>query len=434
MSLKSDKTISGNTAKEFLENLINFFHANTPELILLESASPGDIDYTGYPIYSAGVPAAVSRPLYVCGSTLNDFTSPVYFLGTSVDNVVLMITLMGKWLSFSMCHSLTAARGIGNIIDRAEPGDFSGTFTKICPLTNIVRGITDEGTEGTGFNGQGLQYYTYKVHLDHSTDIYRISLQYINSDYSTCYRFKPLLTSSSTPATYYDGEEQFAVIFTKTDKGVACALNLFENLNKDAATNNGQGSSFYPQGQLLYFSFNEPVEISERLYSKEDPWESTDYIADEDEFMPQWSEFYAWWPGDKWDPYQYYQRIGLKHFVPAFADTYGPERARDVYPNSGSAIKLLSPKIARHYDDASDDVDFRIMPSQFFLLPKMKKGEAFTRRIYVPCSQERGEIYLCYIPAAEESDMPKSGNIYEIGDKRFLCIYPGMCGLFARVG
>ena len=74
------------------------------------------------------------------------------------------------------------------------------------------------------------------------------------------------------------------------------------------------------------------------------------------------------------------------------------------------------------------------MPSQFFLLPKMKKGEAFTRQIYVPCSQERGEIYLCYIPAAEESDMPKSGNIYEIGGKRFLCIYPGMCGLFARVG
>ena len=30
MSLKSDKTISGNTAKEFLENLINFFHAWNP--------------------------------------------------------------------------------------------------------------------------------------------------------------------------------------------------------------------------------------------------------------------------------------------------------------------------------------------------------------------------------------------------------------------
>ena len=414
MSLKSDKTISGNTAKEFLENLINFFHANTPELTRLESVSPGDSEYTGYPIYSAGAP--VSGDQYICGSNLNDFNSPVYFFGTSVDNVVLMITLMGKWLSFSMCHSLTAARKIGDIIDRAK-------LTKICPLTNIVRGFT--------YN-QGLQYYTYKVHLDHSTDIYRISLQYINSDYSTCYRFKPLLTSSSTPATYYAGEEQFSVIFTRTDKGVACALNLFENLNNSI---NSYDSSYYPQGQLLYFSFNEPVEISERLYSKGDPWESTDYIADEDEFMPQWAEFLAWfWGSERLAPYQFYQRIGLKHFVPAFADTYGPERARSVYPNSDNAIKMLSPKIARHYDDASDDVDFRIMPSQFFLLPKMKKGEAFIRKIYVPCSQERGEIYLCYIPAAEESDMPKSGNIYEIGDKRFLCIYPGMCGLFARVG
>ena len=422
MSLKSDKTISGNTAKEFLENLINFFHANTPELILLESVSPGDIEYTGYPIYSAGVPASLSGYRYLNGSNLNDFKSPVYFFGTSVDNVVLMITLMGKWLSFSMCFSLTAARKIGNIIDSAN-------LTKICPLTNIVRGVTDKGDVS---RGEGLQYYTYKVHLDHSTDIYRISLQYINSDYSTCYRFRPLLTSSSTPATYYDGEEQFSVIFTKTDKGVACALNLFENLNKNATK--GSGSSFYPQGQLLYFSFNEPVEISERLYSKEDPWKSTDYIADEDKYMPQWAEFYAWFPSNNWDPYQFYQRIGLKHFVPAFADTYGPERARSVAPNSGNAIKLLSPKIARYYANASSDVNFRIMPSQFFLLPKMKKGEAFTRKIYVPCSQERGEIYLCYIPAAEESDMPKSGNIYEIGDKRFLCIYPGMCGLFARVG
>ena len=165
MSLKSDKTISGNTAKEFLEKLINFFHANTPELVRLESASPGDSDYTGYPIYSAGVPGAVAGPQYSCGSNLNDFKSPVYFFGTSVDNVVLMITLMGKWLSFSMCHSLTAARKIGDIIDKAN-------LTKICPLTNIVRGITDKGS---GFNGQGLQYYTYKVHLDHSTDIYRIS-------------------------------------------------------------------------------------------------------------------------------------------------------------------------------------------------------------------------------------------------------------------
>lgn len=429
MSLKSDKTISGNTSKEFLENLINFFHANTPELTLLESVSPGDSEYTGYPIYSAGVPSSVAGPQYVCGSTLNDFKSPVYFFGTSVDNVVLMITLMGKWLSFSMCFSLTAARKIGDIIDKAN-------FTKICPLTNIVRGSTDSNY----ISGQGLQYYTYKVHLDHSTDIYRISLQYINSDYSTCYKFKPLLTSSSTPATYYDGEEQFSVIFTKTDKGVACALNLFENLNKNAT--NGQGSSFYPQGQLLYFSFNEPVEISERLYSKRDPWESTDYIADEDIFMPQWAEFLAtFWRSERWAPYQFYQRIGLKHFVPAFADTFGPERARSVYPDniaaipgSDSAIKLLSPKIARYYANAANDIDFRIMPSQFFLLPKMKKGEAFTRQIYVPCSQERGEIYLCYIPAAEEGDMPKSGNIYEIGDKRFLCIYPGMCGLFARVG
>ena len=419
MSLKSDKTISGNTAKEFLENLINFFHANTPELIRLESASPGDSDYTGYPIYSAGAP--VSGAQYICESNLNDFNSPVYFFGTSVDNVVLMITLMGKWLSFSMCHSLTAARKIGDIIDKAK-------LTKICPLTNIVRGYTYNN------NDNGLRYYTYKVHLDHSTDIYRISLQYINSYYSTCYRFKPLLTSSSTPATYYDGEEQFSVIFTRTDKGVACALNLFENLNGS--------SSFYPQGQLLYFSFNEPVEISERLYSKGDPWDSTDYIADEDRFMPQWAEFLAtFWRGERWTPYQFYQRIGLKHFVPAFADTLGPERARSVYPDltdtilgSGSAIKLLSPKIARYYASAAGDVNFRIMPSQFFLLPKMKKGEAFTRQIYVPCSQERGEIYLCYIPAAEESDMPKSGNIYEIGDKRFLCIYPGMCGLFARVG
>lgn len=420
MSLKSDKTISGNTAKEFLENLINFFHANTPELTLLESVSPGDSEYTGYPIYSAGAPVSGSQ--YICGSKLNDFKSPVYFFGTSVDNVVLMITLMGKWLSFSMCHSLTVARNIGDIIDEAK-------LTKICPLTNIVRGSTESGyTEW-----QGLQYYTYKVHLDHSTDIYRISLQYINSDYSTCYRFKPLLTSSSTPATYYDGEEQFSVIFTRTDKGVACALNLFENLNKNAT--NGKGSSFYPQGQLLYFSFNEPVEISERLYSKIDPWESTDYIADEDQYMPQWAEFLAWFlPGaNQWSPYQFYQRIGLKHFVPAFADTFGPERARSVYPDSESTIKLLSPKIARCYANASYDVNFRIMPSQFFLLPKMKKGEAFTRQIYVPCSQERGEIYLCYIPAAEESDMPKSGNIYEIGDKKFLCIYPGMCGLFARV-
>ena len=423
MSLKSDKTISGNTAKEFLENLINFFHANTPELTRLESVSPGDSEYTGYPIYSAGTP--VSGDQYVCGSNLNDFKSPVYFFGTSVDNVVLMITLMGKWLSFSMCHSLTAARKIGDIIDKAK-------LTKICPLTNIVRGYTYD---------QGLQYYTYKVHLDHSTDMYRISLQYINSDYSTCYRFKPLLTSSSTPATYYDGEEQFSVIFTRTDKGVACALNLFENLN-DSDANNRYGSGYYPQGQLLYFSFNEPVEISERLYSKADPWLSTDYIADEDKFMPQWAEFLAWfWGGERWTPYQFYQRIGLKHFVPAFADTMGPERARSVYPDqivtiSGSynAIKLLSPKIARYYANAVDDVNFRIMPSQFFLLPKMKKGEAFTRQIYVPCSQERGEIYLCYIPAAEESDMPKSGNIYEIGGKRFLCIYPGMCGLFARVG
>ena len=423
MSLKSDKTISGNTAKEFLENLINFFHANTPELTRLESVSPGDSEYTGYPIYSAGTP--VSGDQYVCGSNLNDFKSPVYFFGTSVDNVVLMITLMGKWLSFSMCHSLTAARKIGDIIDKAK-------LTKICPLTNIVRGYTYD---------QGLQYYTYKVHLDHSTDMYRISLQYINSDYSTCYRFKPLLTSSSTPATYYDGEEQFSVIFTRTDKGVACALNLFENLN-DSDANNRYGSGYYPQGQLLYFSFNEPVEISERLYSKADPWLSTDYIADEDKFMPQWAEFLAWfWGGERWTPYQFYQRIGLKHFVPAFADTMGPERARSVYPDqivtiSGSynAIKLLSPKIARYYANADDDVNFRIMPSQFFLLPKMKKGEAFTRQIYVPCSQERGEIYLCYIPAAEESDMPKSGNIYEIGGKRFLCIYPGMCGLFARVG
>ena len=422
MSLKSDKTISGNTAKEFLENLINFFHANTPELIILESVSPGDIEYKGYPIYSKGVPPAVQGSRYSCGSNLNDFKSPVYFFGTSVDNVVLMITLMGRWLSFSMCHSLTAARKIGDIIDRAN-------LTKICPLTNIVRGITDKGS---GFNGQGLQYYTYKVHLDHTTDIYRISLQYINSDYSTCYRFKPLLTSGSTPATYYDGEEQFSVIFTRTDKGVACALNLFENLHKNAT--NGQGSSFYPQGQLLYFSFNEPVEISERLYSKADPWKSTDYIADEDIYMPQWAEFYAWFPAGRMDPYQYYQRIGLKHFVPAFADTYGPERARSVYPDSGSAIKMLSPKIARYYANASGDVNFRIMPSQFFLLPKMKKGEAFIRKIYVPCSQERGEIYLCYIPAAEESDMPKSGNIYEIGGKKFLCIYPGMCGLCARVG
>lgn len=419
MSLKSDKTISGNTAKEFLENLIKFFHANTPELILLESVSPGASEYTGYPIYSAGTPVVGDQ--YLSGSNLNDFKSPVYFFGTSVDNVVLMITLMGKWLSFSMCFSLTAARKIGNIIDSAN-------LIKICALTNLVRGSTDSVNQSQ----QGLQYYTYKVHLDHSTDIYRISLQYINSDYSTCYRFKPLLTSSSTPATYYDGEEQFSVIFTRTDKGVACALNLFENLNKDAT--NGLGSSFYPQGQLLYFSFNEPVEISERLYSREDPWDSTDHIADEDEFMPQWAEFLAWFPSTGWVGYQFYQRIGLKHFVPAFADTYGPERARDVYPTPDNNIKLLSPKIARHYDDASEDVDFRIMPSQFFLLPKMKKGEAFTRKIYVPCSQERGEIYLCYIPAAEESDMPKSGNIYEIGGKRFLCIYPGMCGLFARVG
>ena len=417
MSLKSDKTISGNTAKEFLENLINFFHANTPELTLLESVSPDDSEYTGYPIYSAGAP--VSGNQYICESGLNDFKSPVYFFGTSVDNVVLMITLMGKWLSFSMCHSLTAARKIGDIIDKAK-------LKKICPLTNIVRGFT--------YN-QGLQYYTYKVHLDHSTDIYRISLQYINSDYSTCYRFKPLLTSSSTPATYYDGEEQFSVIFTRTDRGVACALNLFENLN-DSDANNRYGSSYYPQGQLLYFSFNEPVEISERFYSKADPWLSTDYIADEDVFMPQWAEFLATFWGsvnDRWKPYQFYQRNGLKHFVPAFADTIGPERARSVYPDS-SAIKLLSPKIARYYANAANDVNFRIMPSQFFLLPKMKKGEAFTRQIYVPCSQERGEIYLCYIPAAEESDMPKSGNIYEIGGKRFLCIYPGMCGLFARVG
>lgn len=431
MSLKSDKTISGNTAKEFLENLINFFHVNTPELTLLESVSPDDSEYTGYPIYSAGAPVSGSQ--YICESNLNDFKSPVYFFGTSVDNVVLMITLMGRWLSFSMCHSLTAARKIGDIIDSAK-------LTKICPLTNIVRGSGDSSSTSTGL--QGLQYYTYKVHLDHSTDIYRISLQYINSDYSTCYRFKPLLTSSSTPATYYDGEEQFSVIFTRTDKGVACALNIFENLNKNAT--NGQDSSYYPQGQLLYFSFNEPVEISERLYSKRDPWDSTDYIADEDVFMPQWAEFLATFLGsvyDRWKPYQFYQRIGLKHFVPAFADTFGPERARSVYPDgiiavpgSGSAIKLLSPKIARYYANASNDVNFRIMPSQFFLLPKMKKGEAFTRQIYVPCSQERGEIYLCYIPAAEESDMPKSGNIYEIGGKRFLCIYPGMCGLFARVG
>lgn len=419
MSLKSDKTISGNTAKEFLENLIKFFHANTPELILLESVSPGASEYTGYPIYSAGTPVVGDQ--YLSGSTLNDFKSPVYFLGTSVDNVVLMITLMGKWLSFSMCFSLTAARKIGNIIDSAN-------LIKICALTNLVRGSTDSVNKSQ----QGLQYYTYKVHLDHSTDIYRISLQYINSDYSTCYRFEPLLTSSSTPATYYDGEEQFSVIFTKTDKGVACALNLFENLNKNAT--NGVGSSFYPQGQLLYFSFNEPVEISERLYTKEDPWKSTDHIADEDEFMPQWAEFLAWFPSSGWVGYQFYQRIGLKHFVPAFADTYGPERARDVYPTPDNNIKRLSPKIARYYANASDDVNFRIMPSQFFLLPKMKKGEAFTRKIYVPCSQERGEIYLCYIPAAEESDMPKSGNIYEIGGKRFLCIYPGMCGLFARVG
>lgn len=419
MSLKSDKTISGNTAKEFLENLIKFFHANTPELILLESVSPGASEYTGYPIYSAGTPVVGDR--YLSGSNLNDFKSPVYFFGTSVDNVVLMITLMGKWLSFSMCFSLTAARKIGYIIDSAN-------LIKICALTNLVRGSTDSVNKSQ----QGLQYYTYKVHLDHSTDIYRISLQYINSDYSTCYRFKPLLTSSSTPATYYDGEEQFSVIFTRTDKGVACALNLFENLNKRAT--NGLGSSFYPQGQLLYFSFNEPVEISERLYTREDPWKSTDYIADEDEFMPQWAEFLAWFPSSGWAGYQFYQRIGLKHFVPAFADTYGPERARDVYPSPDNDIKLLSPKIARRYHRASKDVNFRIMPSQFFLLPKMKKGEAFTRQIYVPCSQERGEIYLCYIPAAEESDMPKSGNIYEIGGKRFLCIYPGMCGLFARVG
>lgn len=416
MSLKSDKTISGNTAKEFLENLINFFHANTPELTLLESVSPGDSEYTGYPIYSAGAP--VSGDQYICESNLNDFNSPVYFFGTSVDNVVLMITLMGKWLSFSMCHSLTAARQIGDIIDEAK-------LTKICPLTNIVRGFTYP---------DGLQYYTYKVHLDHSTDIYRISLQYINSDYSTCYRFRPLLTSNSTPATYYDGEEQFSVIFTRTDKGVACALNLFENLSNK--------SSHYPQGQLLYFSFNEPVEVSERLYSKIDPWESTDYIADEDKFMPQWAEFLPWFGRvlDGWAPYQFYQRIGLKHFVPAFADILGPERARRVFPDhgvtiNGDAIKLLSPKIARYYANAdADDGNFRITPSQFFLLPKMKKGEAFIRKIYVPCSQERGEIYLCYIPAAEESDMPKSGNIYEIDGKRFLCIYPGMCGLFARVG
>lgn len=419
MSLKSDKTISGNTAKEFLENLINFFHANTPKLTLLESVSPGDSEYTGYPIYSAGTPVAGNQ--YISGSNLNDFNSPVYFFGTSVDNVVLMITLMGKWLSFSMCYSLTAARKIGNIIDEAK-------LTKICALTNIVRGSTDSSRN----EEQGLQYYTYKVHLDHSTDIYRISLQYINSDYSTCYRFKPLLTSSSTPATYYDGEEQFSVIFTRTDKGVACALNLFENLNGNAT--NGLGSSFYPQGQLLYFSFNEPVEISERLYGKADPWKSTDYIADEDKFMPQWAEFLAWFglPGLQW-----YQRIGLKHFVPAFADTFGPERARSVVPvdsRTKNDIKLLSPKIARYYANAADDVNFRIMPSQFFLLPKLKKGEAFIRKIYVPCSQERGEIYLCYIPAAEESDMPKSGNVYEIGGKRFLCIYPGMCGLFARVG
>lgn len=420
MSLKSDKTISGNTAKEFLENLINFFHANTPELNLLESVSPDDSEYTGYPIYSAGAPVASDQ--YICESGLNDFKSPVYFFGTNVDNVVLMITLMGRWLSFSMCHSLTAARKIGDIIDKAK-------LTKICPLTNIVRGSTDYRDIGK----QGLLYYTYKVHLDHSTDIYRISLQYINSDYSTCYRFRPLLTSSSTPATYYNGEEQFSVIFTRTDKGVACALNLFENLNKKAT--NGQGSSFYPQGQLLYFSFNEPVEISERLYSKEDPWQSTDVIADEDVFMPQWAEFLAgFWVRERWTAYQFYQRIGLKHFVPAFADTFGPERARSVYPDSDKAIKYGSPKIVRYWYSAVDDVNFRIMPSQFFLLPKMKKGEAFTRQIYVPCSQERGEIYLCYIPAAEESDMPKSGNIYEIGGKRFLCIYPGMCGLFARVG
>ena len=144
MSLKSDKTISGNTAKEFLENLINFFHANTPELTLLESVSPGDSEYTGYPIYSAGAP--VSGDQYICGSGLNDFNSPVYFFGTSVDNVVLMITLMGKWLSFSMCHSLTAARKIGDIIDKAK-------LTKICPLTNIVRGYTDSGSSGIGLQG-----------------------------------------------------------------------------------------------------------------------------------------------------------------------------------------------------------------------------------------------------------------------------------------
>jgi len=170
MSLKSDKTISGNTAKEFLENLINFFHANTPELTLLESVSPDDSEYTGYPIYSAGTPAG--GDLYLSRSELNDFKSPVYFFGTSVDNVVLMITLMGKWLSFSMCYSLTAARKIGNIIDKAK-------LIKICALTNIVRGSTDSSR----YEEQGLQYYTYKVHLDHSTDIYRISLQYINSDY-----------------------------------------------------------------------------------------------------------------------------------------------------------------------------------------------------------------------------------------------------------
>lgn len=426
MSLKSDKTISGNTAKEFLENLIIFFHANTPELTLLESVSPDDSEYTGYPIYSAGAPVKGNQ--YICESGLNDFKSPVYFFGTSVDNVVLMITLMGKWLSFSMCHSLTAARKIGDIIDKAK-------LTKICPLTNIVRGSTDFDGSSIQVGWRGLLYYTYKVHLDHSTDIYRISLQYINSDYSTCYRFKPLLTSGSTPATYYAGEEQFSVIFTKTDKGVACALNLFENLIKN---DTNHGFSTYPQGQLLYFSFNEPVEISERLYSKADPWDSTDKIADEDKYMPQWAEFLAWFVSwENWTPYQFYQRIGLKHFVPAFADIQGPERARNVDPipqlSSGNAIELLSPKIARYYDNVSD-VNFRIMPSQFFLLPKMKKGEAFTRQIYVPCSQERGEIYLCYIPAAEESDMPKSGNIYEIGGKRFLCIYPGMCGLFARVG
>lgn len=453
--LKQTVTISEKRA-DFLPALIALFIKNNPGLKMLESVSPGDDEYTGYPIYSdpskiswgsGGNGASHPEEHIVLSGGIQDFSMPVYFLGTSVDNVVLMVTIMGHWLSFSMCHSLSTARKIKQI--------FTGKNTdKICPLTNIIRGSQNT----SNINQQGLVYYTYKVRLavstdssDTSKDILKISIQYISSDFTNCYKFEPELTDSSDNITYYEGNEQFAVIFSKTEDGLACALNLYENL----AYRENYIYHFYPFGQLLYFSFNEPVEVSDRLYGVVDPWsDTTSRITDEDLYNLQWNEYTPWWSDDRlrWRGFQYYQRMGMKHLIPANIDVFGPERGLltpdgETYLGDGKSvsrrineryIKIGEPNILPNYSrvytgDTGDDT-LRIMPGPFFMTPKLGKGQAYTRRLYVPGSQDKGYLYLCYIPSLSDDTMPQSGNIYKIGDKKFMCIYPGMCGLFARVG